>query len=661
MPHTNPVLHFDFRPGGVVHPGAGPPSPSPGTGVSSPSVDPLVFREPIEIISALGLEDVAPALARVETAALEGRWAAGFVSYEAAPAFDPAFRVKESGPLPLLWFGIFERPAPPEKAEPRVSPLGSPGALGSPVPAPMSPENAPFHLGEWSPDVDGPEYDRCIAVIRDGIRDGAVYQVNYTLRLRASFTGDPLVLHRRLCAAQGSSYSAYLDLGRFSILSASPELFFERRGSAITCRPMKGTARRGRWKEEDEEASRRLLASEKDRAENAMIVDLVRNDLGRISEIGSVRVRDIFELETYRTVHQMTTTIESTVREGITLLDLFRSVFPCGSVTGAPKIASTGFITDLERAPRGVYCGAVGYVEPGGDCVFNVPIRTVVVDREQGEAEYGVGGAITWDSSPDEEYAEVLTKAEILRAEWPVFSLLETFRSEGRSPVRLAAHLERMEASAIYFGFRFSASEVQTAVEGALAEARNGPAEKERGHAEGGAESAGGATDSWRIRALSDEQGRVSVQVRPCDSPDPGARLRRDSGTETAPRSSAPRPIGFASLPVSSHDPFLFHKTTHRAAYETRAAEFPEVFDVLLVNQDGYVTEFTRGNVVAKIDGAEWTPPRKCGLLAGIFRGKLLADGRIQERLLTPAQVRGASRLWLINSVREWVEVRLAE
>ena len=603
MPDTNPVLHFDFRPGGAVRPGAGSPSPS---------VRPLTFRQPIEVISARRLKDVVPALARVEAASLEGRWAAGFVAYEAAPAFDPAFRVKESGPLPLLWFGIFERPARPDKTDP---------------------EEAPFDLGQWTPDVDAPEYHRCIGMIRDGIRDGAVYQVNYTLRLRAPFAGDALALHRRLCAAQGSSYSAYLELGRFSILSASPELFFARNGSTITCRPMKGTARRGRWKEEDEEASARLLVSEKDRAENAMIVDLVRNDLGRLSEIGSVQARDVFKLETYRTVHQMTSTIESTVRKGSTLVDLFRSVFPCGSVTGTPKIASTGFIKDLERAPRGVYCGAVGYVEPGGDCVFNVPIRTVVVDRKQGKAEYGVGGGITWDSSPDEEYEEVLAKAEILRAEWPAFSLLETLRSEGLSPVRLAAHLERMEASAVYFGFRFSVSEAKATIERALAEAGNARAP-----------TAGAVGDSWRIRALSDEQGRVSVKVSPC-----------------APGSAAPRPIGFASRPVSSGDPFLFHKTTHRVAYESRAAEHPDLFDVLLLNEDGFITEFTRGNVVAEIDGSEWTPPRECGLLAGIFRGELVAEGRIQERLLTPALVRGASHLWLINSVREWVEVRLVE
>ncbi len=293
--------------------------------------------------------------------------------------------------------------------------------------------------------------------------------------------------------------------------------------------------------------------------------------------------------------------------------------------------------------------------------MFNVPIRTVVVDRNKGEAEYGVGGGITWDSSPDEEYAEVLAKSEILKAEWPAFSLLETFRAEGRSPVRLAGHLERMEASARYFGFRFSTSRIATAIERALAETRDGHSEADFEDEEEACRGTRNPTDSWRVRALSDERGRVSVEVGPCDSPDPRASFGKATGADTAARFSAPRMICFAGRPVSSDDPFLFHKTTYRLVYESRAAEEPEVFDVLLVNQDAYVTEFTRGNLVAEIDGVEWTPPRECGLLAGVFRGELLAEGRLQERLLTPADVSKASRLWLINSVREWVEVRLVE
>ena len=389
---------------------------------------------------------------------------------------------------------------------------------------------------------------------------------------------------------------------------------------------MKGTARRGRWAEEDAAARSELLASEKERAENAMIVDLIRSDLGRISEYGSVRASKVFKVEPYRTVHQMTSTIEGTARTGTSLTDLFRALFPCGSVIGAPKISTTSFIADLEREPRGVYCGAIGYVAPHGDCVFNVAIRTAVVDLDRELVEYGVGGGITWDSCPEGEYAEMLAKAEILRVEWPEFSLLETIGADSDGPIRLAAHLARMGASAEYFGYEFDSARVRRAI------------------VDGWGEAQAACAGACRIRALSDAFGRISVEVR-C--------LEDDGRNPSAARA------GFASRPVASTDVFLFHKTTHRAVYEARAAEHPEFFDVLLVNEEGCVTEFTRGNLVAEIDGVAWTPPRHCGLLGGVFRGELLSEGRLQERCLTPLDVRRASRVWLINSVREWVEIEI--
>ena len=595
VPHSNPMLRFDFRPDNVDDPQS-----------------PLVFRDPLEVVTACQLEDVLPALARVEAATDEGRWAAGFVAYEAAPAFDSALRAKGTPSVPLLWFGLFERP---QGAADSVRESGT-----------TSSDPSGFHLGEWEADVEPSEYHRAIGLIREAIGAGDTYQVNYTLRMAASFQGDALALYHRLCAAQGPAYSAYLDIGRTRVLSTSPELFFRRRGDQITCRPMKGTARRGRWAEEDAAARSELLASEKERAENAMIVDLIRNDLGRISEYGSVRASNVFEVEPYRTVLQMTSTVEGTAREGTSLTDLFQALFPCGSVTGAPKISTTGFIADLEREPRGVYCGAIGYVAPHGDCVFNVPIRTAVVDLDREVAEYGVGGGITWDSRPDGEYAEMLAKAEILRVEWPEFSLLETLGADSGGPVRLAGHVARMKASAEYFGFQFDSTAVRRAIVDGLEEA----------------EVAG--EGPWCVRALSDVYGCVTVEVR---------RLEDAGPTPSFPRA------GFASAPVASTDVFLFHKTTHRSVYESRAAEHPECFDVLLVNEDGYLTEFTRGNLVAEIDGVAWTPPRHCGLLGGVFRAELLSQGRLQERCLTPADVRHASRVWLINSVREWVEIEV--
>lgn len=360
----------------------------------------LAFADPVEVIVAERLEEVRPALDAAERAATRGLHAVGFVAYEAAPAFDPALVARPPGTLPLAWFGVFRSP------EPAAGEVRGEG--------PASSERAPFTLSPWEPNIPRERYDAEIDLIREAIARGETYQVNHTLRLRANFAGDATSFYRRLLAAQGACYGALLDTGRHQIVSVSPELFFSRRGARVTTRPMKGTRPRGRSLEEDEAAARALAASAKDRAENLMIVDLLRNDLGRVARIGSVRVPRLFEVERYRTVWQMTSTVEAEVPEGKSLASLFAALFPCGSVTGAPKIATTRLIAALEEAPRGVYCGAVGWVRPGGDCVFNVAIRTVQIDAVTGVAEYGVGGGITWDSTSEGEYAEALAKAAVL-------------------------------------------------------------------------------------------------------------------------------------------------------------------------------------------------------------------------------------------------------
>lgn len=366
----------------------------------------LCFREPVQVIAAHTSAEVRPALDVVAAAARAGRYAAGFVAYEAAPAFEPAFRVHPpTNDLPLLWFGIFDAPQP--------APAFAPG---------------PFALSEWQPTVSRPAYAAAIGAVREAIARGDTYQANYTMRLRAQFSGDDLAFYEQLRAAQAASYSAYLNLGRYRILSASPELFFHWDGAQLTSRPMKGTAPRGRWPAEDEELAAWLAASEKNRAENLMIVDLLRNDIGRVAQVGSVAVPALFAIERYRTVHQMTSTITAQTRPGTDLAGLFGALFPCGSITGAPKIETMKLLAELEDTPRGVYCGAIGLVAPGGSATFNVAIRTVTLDMESGAAEYGVGGGITWDSTAADEYAEALLKAAPLRERWPAFALLETLR-----------------------------------------------------------------------------------------------------------------------------------------------------------------------------------------------------------------------------------------
>jgi len=556
------------------------------------------FRDPREVIVARTVGEVRDALRRVERAAEAGLYAAGFVAYEAAPAFDPAFRVRAGVEVPLVWFGVFDGPS-------------------QDAPAPGGGE---FGLSAWEPSVTRGEYERRVGEARGQIARGYTYQVNYTLRLRARFEGDDFAFYERLRRAQRTRYAAYVNAGRFRVLSASPELFFRREGRRVVARPMKGTARRGRWREEDEAVRARLASSEKDRAENVMIVDLMRSDLGRVAEAGSVGAAPLFEVERYPTVFQMTSTVGATLRDGTTLEEIFAALFPCGSVTGAPKVETMKIISGLEGSPRGVYCGAVGVVAPGGAALFNVAIRTAVLDAETGAAEYGTGGGVTWDSNARDEYEEALDKARLLAEAAPDFELLETLRLEAGRYLLLEEHLARLAASAEYFDFRVSADAARAALEEHAAPFPEG---------------------ARRVRLLASEGGAVRVESEPL-----------------AEWAGGPLPVALAREPVSKLDRFLYHKTTRREVYDSRRAAHPGAADVLLWNEQGELTEFTNGNLVVEIDGRCFTPPRECGLLAGTLRASLLREGRVTERVLTPPDLGRASRCWLVNGVRGRVEVR---
>ncbi len=342
-------------------------------------------------------------LAEVERATDAGRWAFGYVAYEAAAGLDPQLAVHPSTPMgmPLAWFGICDQPIP-------VPPLHAGGAAGPGLSS-----------CDWHPTWTREEHAEGVARIRAHIAAGDTFQCNLTVRMAGRATGDPLGLYRDLALGQGGAHNAYLDLGRFVVASASPELFFERRGDHVLLRPMKGTARRGRHRDEDRRLADQLRSSAKERAENVMIVDLMRNDIGRVAEIGSVEVPALFTVERYETVLQLTSDVAARLRPGTGLVELFRALFPCGSVTGAPKASSMEIIRSVEETPRGVYCGAIGLVGPPDAPVrarFNVAIRTAVVDTTTGEAVYGTGGGITWSSEAAAEHEEVLTKAAVLRA-----------------------------------------------------------------------------------------------------------------------------------------------------------------------------------------------------------------------------------------------------
>lgn len=558
-----------------------------------------IFEQPLALIRADHPDQVRPALRQVAHAAERGLHAVGFVSYEAAPAFDRAAVVQPASGLPLLCFGLFEQPT-----------ATGPTAPGT------------YALSDWRIDTDAATFAARLGQIREAIRRGDSYQINYTLRLHAEFSGDDLFFYEQLRLAQGTGYCGYADIGRYRILSASPELFFDWRNGLLTTRPMKGTARRGNTAEEDAALARWLRESEKNRAENLMIVDLLRNDLSRLAVPGGVHVPSLFDIETYPTVMQMTSTITARTRPQIALEDVFAALFPCGSITGAPKLKSMALIAGLEDSPRGAYCGAFGHVEPGGAATFNVAIRTVTLDTASGRMECGVGAGITWDSEPSDEYREVLTKARFLAAPTEGFELLETLRLEQGRYTLLHRHLERLQASAAHFGF----APPGAAVDAALAEFA-------LTHTQG----------CWRVRLGYARAGQIRLEAHP---------LSDDTDGE--------RDVALALAPVSRTDLFLRHKTTRRALYEAHAAAAsPGVFDVLLWNERGELTEFTRGNLVVEVQGRRLTPPLECGLLDGCLRRELLDSGVVEEHVLRCEHLIGADAVWFINSVRGWIRVKL--
>lgn len=557
-----------------------------------------VFCDIQNEVVAFDLSQVKDVLLAVDEAVAQGFHAAGFVGYEAAAGLDAKLVTLAGGDLPLVWFGIFAR----RETVDAGYDLGEKG----------------YEISPWQPSVSRVDYDRVMGQVRDYIVAGDTYQVNYTFRLRVDFEGDPRGFYRHLCHNQRTDYSAYLDLGRHHILSASPELFFQLKEGVLTTKPMKGTWPRGRWLAEDEDHKLALQQSEKNRAENVMIVDLLRNDLGRVSKPGSVSVPTLWDVERYETVLQMTSTVTSHIRDEVTFSDLMMAMFPCGSVTGAPKVRTMEIISEIEPDPRGIYTGSIGYVSPGGEACFNVAIRTVCVDMEKGRAEFGVGGGVTYDSSPDGEYDECVTKASVLTAQRWDFDLFETLRYDANAGYFLLdRHLDRLSDSAQYFGFVCDIEDVRARL------VREGDLFEE---------------ERYRVRCVLTRLGAVLIEAVP---------LASSQATSWC--------VGFANRCVNSQDVLLFHKTTKRDAYTSRLAERPDCDDVILVNERGELTECSIGNLVVQKDGKLLTPPIVCGLLAGTFRAELLACGEIVEQVLTAEDVKQADALFMINSVREWV------
>ena len=549
-------------------------------------------------VSAATQEEVAPALQALERHVADGLHAAGFVSYEAARALNGDLTTCPPGGFPLLWFGLFET------------------RTCDPFPDPA----LPFHCGGFTPSLDRERFSGAVESIRGLIAAGDCYQVNFTMRERFSFSGCPHSFFSQLRRSQPTPYCSYLETGKYRVLSASPELFFSLERGVLTTRPMKGTATRGRWFEEDQARKEQLKQSPKERAENLMIVDLLRNDMGIVSETGSVRVSSLFDVETHRTVHQMTSTIASKLKEGVGVPELFRALFPCGSVTGAPKRRSMEIIADLEGDPRGLYTGCIGYFSPGGEARFSVAIRTAVLDLDSGCAEIGIGSGITYDSVAQDEYAESLAKGRFAREIPPEFHLIESLLFDG-GYFLLERHLERLGRSAAYFAFPLQKDQARRALEQVAA-----------GLDEGG---------RHKVRLLLFNDGRIDCESSPV--------------TESSSDATA----AFAGMRVDSSDPFFYHKTSRRDLYTRELAGRPDVTEVIFENERGEVTEGVNSNIVALIGGEHLTPPLSSGLLGGTFREELLQSGSIKERVLTRSDLEQAEALFLVNSVRKWRRARL--
>jgi len=604
------------------------------------------FSEATRIIVARTAGEVVPALRAVEAAVEgEGLFAAGYLAYEAAAAFGLSVHPPAEDSPPLLWFGLFRRreevrsPSLREglgegaAEDPLPNPL--PGGEGvcwegtaeDPLPNPL-PEGEgvrlPAHrFGPWQHPLDFPAYAAALDAIKAAIARGDTYQANYTFPLRAGFEGDPWALFAALSAAQRADFGAYLDLGRFVICSASPELFFRLDGDRILSRPMKGTAPRGLTTAADRAQIDWLRRSEKNRAENVMIVDMIRNDLGRVARVGSVAVPDLFAVERYPTLLQMTSTV--TARTDAALTDILAAAFPCASITGAPKKRTMALLTALEPQSRGVYTGAIGAILPGRRAQFNVAIRTVVLDRARGAAVYGVGSGIVWDSDAAAEFEECRLKTRVLSVP-PArpFRLLESLRWTPAEGYALREeHLRRLADSAEYFGYPLALAATAARLD-ALAAGLAGPA---------------------KVRLLVDAAGQIEAEARPLAD---GALPQ-------------PARLGLARQPVSSADVWLYHKTTRREVYEAARAGRPDCDAVALWNERGELTEATASNLVLVLDGRAWTSPVSAGLLAGTLRARLLAAGEITERTLTPGDLTRAEGIWLINSVRGWQAARFVD
>ena len=577
----------------------------------------LLFAAPERVVAAYAPAEVDSALDDVSAGLAAGLHATGYFAYELGYCLEPKLRnlLPAERRVPLLWIGLFRHAQPLDDSGARAWLDGHGGAERAKI--------SGLKLS-WTRE----QYDRAFTAVEDYIAAGDVYQINLTMKYHFAFEGDSVALYAALRRKQRVAYGALIHTSELDVLSLSPELFFRREGKHISTRPMKGTAPRGRTPREDARLKTWLAVDEKQRAENLMIVDLLRNDLGRVAKIGSVEVTDLFTVETYRSVHQMTSGITAELRSDMGLRDMLCALFPCGSVTGAPKVRAMEIISELEDGPRGIYTGAIGHIAPSGDAQFNVAIRTVVLQGSHGEM--GIGGGIVADSKVESEFEECLLKAHFLTKVDAPFELIETLRFErARGFHLLERHLARLHSSAAHFGYPFSREAVLAALE---------------------AEAARIEAPVALVRLLLAEDGAIAVTSTPIELP------TRDTVWRFV----------ISDQRLDEKDPLFYHKTTRRQFFDQemeRQKALTGCDEVVFLNKKGELTEGTRTNLFVELDGRLFTPALTCGLLPGTLREELLDLPRAaaSEAILTPHDLLAAERIYLGNSVRGLIRAELIQ
>ena len=561
------------------------------------------YRNPVEIVETSNPDEVKTCLERLREARRRGLHSAGFLSYEAGHALERKLAPLCAAPSPegppLLWFGLFDRCE--EASGLRIEP----GAAWASKPRPLIPQA---------------DYEAAVAQVKAHIEAGDIYQANLTFRAEVALSGDPLALYASIRTRARAGHGGIVFTGAHWLLSFSPELFFTLCDGRITARPMKGTAERGRIPEEDEIAILELGKDPKQRAENLMIVDLLRNDLSRVSTPGSVKVPSLFAVETYPTLHQMTSTVTGELEKGLDAIDVIEAIFPCGSITGAPKIRAMEIIADVEQTPRGPYTGSIGWIDPAGGAEFNVAIRTLSLRAGESSALIGLGSGIVADSEAGCEWRECLAKGAFVAGERPSFDLFETMRFDPHEGIfELERHLGRMKRSAQELGFRFDRHGARNDLQAATFRLR----------------------EPRRIRLILAPSGIVAIENRPL----PEAPFE-------------PVEVALARLPVSSGDLRLRHKTSDRGFYD-EARLSSGCFEILFVDEAGFLTEGSFTSLFVERGGKLLTPPLSRGLLPGILRETLIEQGRALEADLRPPDLRGG--FFIGNAVRGLIEARLAE